>query len=238
MKITPFTFDSLIAEEQMAPDAVMMRGVEIEPEALVEEAPAPTFDELQLEEAKQKSYDEGFIAGKSEGLRESEKQNQEAEEAQNQVLEIIANQLQQLQQQQQQHIQSKQQELGSLVMSCANKIAGEALRKDPISDISTMIEQCVAALFDQSEITARVHPQVAGLLENKLPKSVVIEQDEKLQLNDCQLQWQHGSATRDSQAIKAELENIISHYFEAQENKEASAPEMVETKETTGDENE
>ncbi len=212
MKISPFTYQSFAAEEPAtSPVAVMDVEGEID---IIEETVVVTFDEDEMEVAKKASYDDGFMAGKKEGIREAEMKTQQHQNEISTVLSGVETSLKDLHQQYDTAIATRQSELGRLVLACAEKIAGEALRKDPASDINEMIGDCVEGLFDSPEITASVHPDLVPHLQQSLPKTITITADETLQLSDCRLNWQHGQAMRDSTRLWDEVEQIIERHFD------------------------
>ncbi len=218
MRITPFTFDSLIAEEVVASSSLLTgEATEALQEDIIEEEVVPTITPQELEQAAQEAHEDGFMMGKKEGLREAEKLQQEKQEEQAALLKAIEQNMQAMQQQYDALLNARQAELAPLILLSANKLAGEALRKDPVSDITEMVKQCCMALFDTPEVTAQIHPEMVALLENKLPKNVTLEADETLKMQDCTINWQHGTAIRDSAAIMQELEDVIERYFTASE---------------------
>lgn len=225
MKVTPFTFDSF--EEEDKPSEAANALSQNLPEEQVEEE-VPSFSEDELNAAKQRAYDEGFLAGKKEGLRELDRTAQEKQDALAIVVSTVENNMQLMQQEYHNSIQQKQSDIGKLVITCADKLAREALRKDPIGDISDMIEACLDGLFDVPEVVANVHPDIAPLLQDKLPKIVTVNADKNIQLNDCNLSWKHGQAVRDSKQIWMEIEAIIERHFTSTATKEEYIQPIVE----------
>ena len=225
MKIKPFTFDSFDQEITHIGDNGTLPD-EIADEEQAEEI-LPTFSEDELESAKQQAYDDGFIAGKKEGLREIDRESQGKQNALSLVTASIENNLDNMRQDYQNTLHKRQKELGKIVIACADKLAAEALRKDPISDISHMIESSLDVLFDAPELIANVHPDIAPLLQEKLPNIVTVQADESLQLNDCNLNWQHGQAMRDSAQLWQEVDTIIERHFKTSSKQEFSSEQRI-----------
>ena len=213
MKITPFTFEPFGGDETATSSAIIADGLNGPEEEAAEEIIIPTFSQEELEAAKQHAYDDGFLAGKKEGVRDAEHQNQQHLEVLNGIVGQVNEKIGKLQSDYSQTLSKRQVELGKLVITCAEKLAGEALRKDPISDIAEMLDECLNGLFDSPEITANVHPEIAPLLQGKLPNTVTVNADESLTLNDCTLNWKHGQAMRDTANLWSEVEGIISRHF-------------------------
>lgn len=232
MRISPFTYESFTDEEKVSPvdNEEVQSDVEV-----VQETVIITFDEDEMEVAQKTAYDDGFEAGKKEGIREAEMKGQQHLEEIKAVIGQIETSFQALQQQYGSAIAERQSELGKLVLTCAEKVAGEALRKDPASDIQEMINECLGGLFDSPEVVATVHPDLVETLEKSLPSNIMVTADESLQLSDCRLSWQHGEAIRDSGSLWNEVEQIIHRHFDKPAIIET--PIKIETPTTTQGEN-
>ena len=210
MKVTPFTFESL-GQDALPANTAAQAGNQNDS---VEQAPPPpTFSEDELAAAKQLAYDDGFAAGKKEGLREVDRDAQEAQAALTKVVTNISDELGKLEEGYNNSLNNLQSSLGKLVITCADKVVIEALRKDPISDIQAMVESCLDGLFDTPEIVAVVHDDIKPLLQGKLPASITIETDSSMALTDCKLNWKHGQATRNSDEIWQEIDSIVNRHF-------------------------
>ncbi len=232
MEITPFKFEPLISDSHPNSDghstavSASTKGnidsnyqTEKSKEKLEPETPPPpTYSEEELETAKQQAFDKGFAAGKAEGKREIDHEEQILREQTNMILQSINEQLPILLNQQQEFIAQKQPEIGSLVLNCAGRIALEALRKDPISDIESMITECLSKLMGKQEITASVHPKLQTALVEIFGRKITINADPTLSPGDCKLSWGSGESVREIDRIWSEIEAIIDRYFSIEAN--------------------
>jgi flagellar assembly protein FliH len=219
MKITPFTFDPLVAEEakNASNASFVLEDFGVPQTNPVEEAeevpPPPTFSEEEMEQAKKESAEEAFLAGKKEGLREAEKEQQQSLEAMTIVLSRVEEQLSVMQLEHQKKQEEQQSGLAQLILAAAQRVAGEALRRDGLSDIEEMIQNCLSGLFEVPDLLLIAHPDVIDGLKEKLPKQVSFQADEALNPADCRLQWQHGEAIRDTESLWNEIDSRIQRHF-------------------------
>lgn len=222
MKVTPFTFESLTNEPEtttsgrhsfVPEDFGVKTAASKAKEETPPSPPPPSFSEEELEAAKKQAQEEGFMAGKKEGQREAENAQQQNYDAMTMVLSRVEQQFTAFQMEQQQNMQAQRQELSQLVMACAQRVAGEALRKDSLSDIQEVIDSCLSGLFGAPELEVCVHPLIAKQLEGKLPKQVTITADADLPESDCTLQWLHGEANRDIEKLWKIMDEKIQRYF-------------------------
>ncbi len=218
MKITPFTFESLVADE--APSENRFHSFELPKKPSITQTPEnhveivePNFSEADLMAAKQKAYDEGFASGKKEGVREAENNQQHMREEVQLVVQSINQHSDSVQQHYEQTIKHYESQMAALVTVCAQKVAGEALRLSPLADIQEMIENCVSGLFDAPQIIATIHPSLITELKPLVPKTFELVGDESLQIGDCNLSWQHGQAMRDTSQLWQMVEQTLNRHF-------------------------
>lgn len=222
MQVARFTFESLVPEPGSAGNmgdgfeelAAQNGDTKAEAEAAPPAPPPPpTFTEEELEAAKQQAYEDGFMAGKSEGKREVDHQSMEATVQLSQILDQVNEKIPALIDQQKQFLNEKQSELGSLVLHCAGKLALEALRKDPMADIELMVREAMQVLVGSPELCVRVHPKLQLPLARKLGKEINVQGDENLSPGDCHIAWQNGEAKREIDHIWEQVEDVIERYF-------------------------
>ena len=213
MRITPFQFDSLLPEE--SPSSKKAHDAqEVEVESVVKEPEVPSFSEEELEKAKAAAYEEGFMAGKKEGLREQDKTQQDNAMKLQAAVDTILPQLTAIEQN---YVKSQAQNktmMADLITGCATKLAGSALEHAPLSPVSDLVEDCLQTLFDAPTIDAKVHPDIVEGLQSRFPTQLNVIADESLAAGDCHLAWQHGTAIRSQKDIKNELQEIIARYFD------------------------
>jgi flagellar assembly protein FliH len=216
MRIGQFAFESLAPEEMHANSAFVatQRGdnviaVDIAPPP----PPPPSFNEAELEAAKQAAYEEGFMAGKLEGRREVDHESMEVQQNMNQVCTTISHHIDNLTQQHQQYLISKQADLGRLVLGCSERLAVEALRKEPLADIEAMVRDCLGLMMGKPEVTVKVHPKLQQPLMQKFGNRIKVISNPEMNPVDCHIAWSYGEATREIDKIWGNIEETIDRYF-------------------------
>ncbi len=236
MQINHFSFESLIPEVGAGifvpsdDDALPVQQRTAAPMP----APPPSFNEAELLAAKNAAFEEGFVAGKAEGKREADHAAMQLQQEGNQVCGLIIHRLEMLAKQHQEYLASKQAELGQLVLSCAQKIAVEALRKEPLADIEDMVSHCLAMLLEGPDAVVQVHPKLAAPLAQKFTGKVKVLGNPEINPLDCVINWQYGEANREIDEIWGKIEQTIDRYFTiaATEITEAAAATAEEESET------
>lgn len=219
MQITPFMFEPLLADPmrasgKLADNLLKNEDAETaEPEEEPAAPPPPTFSEEELYAAKQAAYDEGFAAGKAEGKREVDHEAELLRQQTNGILEAINARLPQMEEQQQEFLARRQPELGSLVLSCAGRIALEALRKEPVADIEIMIAECLETLMGKQEILVSVHPKLQTPLTDLFGRKIKIDANSDMSPGDCRITWNSGESTREIDRIWSDIETVIERHF-------------------------
>jgi flagellar assembly protein FliH len=232
MTLARYAFEPLIPEPQQAAlEIAALQSSAATIEVVAAPPPPPSFSEAEMEAARKAAYEEGFMAGKAEGKREADAQMMQLQQEANQVSQMITQRLDNLAQQHRTYLIEKQAELGRLVLACAQKIAVEALRKDPLADIQAMVDDCLAQLMEQPMAVIQVHPklqpQLAGIYANRAK----VMGNPEIKPLDCVIQWQYGEATREIDEIWNQIEETIERYFtiSAQQMTQESTNENPQT---------
>lgn len=193
--------------------AALQASAAADVEMMVAPPPPPTFDEAQMQAARTQSYEEGFMAGKAEGRREADAEMMQLQHEANQVALIINSRLDALAQQHREYLVEKQSEMGRLVLSCAQKIAVEALRKEPLADIQAMVDECLTQLLEGPQAIVQVHPKLQPQLSTLYAGRARVLGNPEIKPLDCIIQWQYGEATREIDEIWNQIESTIDRYF-------------------------
>lgn len=234
MRIGHFAFESLLPEAEPYSGFGTATYTEQKPSNDVLPPPPPSFSEAELESAKLAAYEEGFMAGKAEGRREIDHEAFELQHETNQVFGVIKQHLDSLSQQHQQYLISKQADLGRLVLGCAERLAVEALRKEPLADIEAMVRDCLGLMMGKPEVTVQVHPKLHQPLAGKFGTQIKIISNPDMNPVDCHISWSYGDATREIDTIWHNIEETIDRYFaiSATEMSQQSVAQAVTTTET------
>ena len=173
--------------------------------------PVKTFTEEEVGQAR----DDGFAAGKEAGQKAAEKL---IERDISQTLEKLTQQFTQLGEKQAQAIQRQGREAVEAALSVIRKLFPSLAEKHGMTEIETIINECLSRLRDEPRVVIRVadslldavNERVAGLaakagFEGKI---VLIAQDD-LQAGDVRVEWADGGAERESKTVWSEIENVV-----------------------------
>lgn len=98
------------------------------------------------------------------------------------------------------------------------KIAPAWSKQFELTEIESIVRQCLANLFDAPKVIVQVHPDISDMVSESVEKiaqsrgfsgkvSVVGEPD--IDLGDCHVSWGDGTAVRDTKRIWAEINDIV-----------------------------
>jgi flagellar assembly protein FliH len=237
MQIQRFSFDSLTdpiirpAAASMAKDSTFLPQLEQE----IVPPPPPSFTEEELEAAKREAYDNGFSLGKSEGKREADHELLQLTEQVRGEVALLNEGLDRMIAAHQAHLDNYRASLGHIIRACAERLAVEALRKDPIADIEPLVEECLQSLMGNPNVTLVVHSRLKVPLQDRFGVRVRVLGDDNLMPGDCKIQWANGQATRSIEAIWNKVEAIIDRHFTVEPQlqlDEALTPPEPDTAET------
>ncbi len=98
------------------------------------------------------------------------------------------------------------------------KIAPAWSKQFELTEIESIVRQCLANLFDAPKVIVQVHPDISDMVSESVEKiaqsrgfsgkvGVVGEPD--IDLGDCHVSWGDGTAVRDTKRIWAEINDIV-----------------------------
>ncbi|MAZ35789.1 MAG: hypothetical protein CMO06_21855 [Thalassospira sp.] len=98
------------------------------------------------------------------------------------------------------------------------KIAPAWSKQFELTEIESIVRQCLANLFDAPKVIVQVHPDISHMVSESVEKiaqsrgfsgkvGVVGEPD--IDLGDCHVSWGDGTAVRDTKRIWAEINDIV-----------------------------
>lgn len=211
MRIAAYAFEPLLPETpRSALAAKATVAAEIAPPP---PPPPPSFSEAELAAAKAAAYEEGFLAGKKEGRREVDHESLQIQQEANKLTATITARIEALAQEHRDYLASRQPDLGRLVLGCGQKLAVEALRKEPLADIEAMIRDCLGLLMEAPEVRVEVHPRLQPQLARQFQGQAKVVATPEMNPLDCRVSWQYGEAVRDIDAMWSHIEQIIDRYF-------------------------
>ena len=98
------------------------------------------------------------------------------------------------------------------------KIAPAWSKQFELTEIESIVRQCLANLFDAPKVIVQVHPDISDMISENVEKiaqsrgfsgkvGVIGEPD--IDLGDCHVSWGDGTAVRDTKRIWAEINDIV-----------------------------
>ena len=173
---------------------------------------AATFSEEELLAARQ----EGFAAGKEEGVKES---LGELENNMCQILDKIALGISGVVKDQNAFNEKTTNDTLQLTLSICRKLFPVLSEEGKLSEVSSMTESMVSQILAQPKITIFVNSNIIASLKEKIDPFLAergyegiatILEDPSLPVSGCRIQWQDGEALRDPEVGLQDIEQIVS----------------------------
>ena len=198
---------------------------EAEPDEVI-----PAFGEEDLALARE----EGFVAGKEEGIGEAvgtiQKQTFDA-------LKVISDTMTDLFAQQEQANVTHVRSATRIALGITRKLFPYLNEKNALGEVEHMVRVVMQRFIEEPRIIVHVHPDLRNLLSKRLETlsagagyegTLVLATDEALAAGDCRMEWSAGGAMRDTAAIWRTIDRIIEHNLEisAEEEEEDAVAEV------------
>lgn len=180
--------------------------------------PPPVFSESDLEEArmagKKQGYNEGFVAGQTDALKQVDHKVTET----NELIAQFGDMLDDLRALYLRQLTEESKQLSALTLAIARKVAAEALDARSEACISAMVERCLPVIFSKPKIAIDVTPEdlepVLNRIEDQL-RSRGVEAEIEFRANpalsrsDIRLDWGTGQMIRDTEALWRDISEIM-----------------------------
>jgi flagellar assembly protein FliH len=120
-----------------------------------------------------------------------------------------------------------------LAIAAAKSIAGTLIDKQPLSEIESLIEACLAPLRSAPQLVVRLRSAEADALRERLGViaeragfngRLVVIGEENFQPGDCRIEWADGGIMRDRNRAIAAIESTVARHFAAVGGIPAPAP--------------
>jgi len=216
MKLQRYDFGAL--RDFRGPITVKTVEDEIRIEQPVAPPPPPTFTETDLESArfaaKKLGYDEGFAAGLAQAKRDADAAAEQA----NAIIHTLAEMVVTATERYQALLTSESADLSSLVLMVAKKVAGEALNERSVETINALVTQCLPVIFSKPRLIIQLHPDrferastriETELKANNFEGEVQFRGNPDLGVHDITLDWGIGQASRSTDGLWHEIEELI-----------------------------
>lgn len=98
------------------------------------------------------------------------------------------------------------------------KIAPAWSKQFELTEIESIVRQCLANLFDVPKVIVQVHPDIRDMVSDSVEKiaqsrgfsgKVAVVGEPDIDLGDCHVSWGDGTAVRDTKRIWAEINDIV-----------------------------
>ena len=112
----------------------------------------------------------------------------------------------------------------TLALTAARRLAPALIAREPLAEVSALIEACLAPLRDVPHLVVRltdtlaepVSEHVAALVERQgFAGRLVVLGDPEIAPGDCRIEWADGGLTRERAAIEAEIDQHVSEFLQA-----------------------
>lgn len=181
--------------------------------------PPPTFSEQELELAREQAYQEGLGAGRAEALTDAEKAAQDMAASTKTLLDIISNRVTLAGESHLHYLRSQTEVMTRTVLAIARKIAGDALKREPLASVEGLLAECMGLIAGNEVISIVVAPEKADMLRQSLDTlkgqvqgfkgEIEITADASLGEHDCRLEWNNGQAERNIEELWNNVEALI-----------------------------
>ena len=114
--------------------------------------------------------------------------------------------------------------LSRLALTIAKKIAGNAIKEDPIAEIEALVKECVTSLIEEPTVAIYAHPDITQLLKQRLETmlekmpslsiELSVEGDAEIAAGDCRIEWTNGSAERNTDKLWEDVALIVNQRYE------------------------
>ncbi len=189
-------------EEEKAPEVE-----ESQPE---EEAP-PTYSEEEVNTARE----EGFAAGKKEGIAEA------ANATQHQIMELLKKmegQYTKLFRIQNESNSATAQDATAVAVAVARKVLPDLNRRNALGEVERFAEMALEKVIKEPHVVMRVNPRIHGPLAERIDALIAGKEyvgqiklmaDDGIPVGDCRMEWRNGGGERNLAAKMREIDEII-----------------------------
>jgi len=113
-----------------------------------------------------------------------------------------------------------------VAVTVAERLSQEFLRREPLSEIETLVSDCLSHLSQTPSIVVRLNDALADEAQTRLEAIAVAKNfggqisvigDASVAAGDCRLEWAEGGITRDFQATLASIQDAIDRHMAARQ---------------------
>lgn len=228
IRVERFRFVSFDAEpaEALLPDHSPLQAKEALPSHPLQEEPAtppapppPMFSEQEVEQARTKAFDEGLAQGRKAAEQAIDIQQRELQDTQRKLMDLFCNRITLAAEAHAAILKSQQEVMFKTIMAIARKVAGDALKREPLASVEALVKECGGLMAGQSIITLTVPQGKSEALRQMLDMlkplladykgELQVMEDGNLTEGDCRVEWGNGQAERNTLDLWNEIEERI-----------------------------
>jgi flagellar assembly protein FliH len=198
--------------------------------------PPPTFSEEQLAIAKRDAYQEGFLAGIQDGIKQTQSEQADVEKLLMERLEKFAESISPIFESYKAHCKQLKNDMPPLALAIAKKVANVAIQNDHEAVIDAATHTCAEAMISEPNVTITINESLAGALSTKLqtlsgkvPASAHIEvlASAELPHGDYKIEWKNGGIERSRETLWQQLDKAIGNMLATIENEKEEQLELL-----------
>lgn len=196
-----------------------------EEKARAKKATAPTFDEGELEAAREQARAEGHQAGLAQARTEIEQ--------------IVANTLHSVETsingllgRYDQDIADVRRDAAEMAVTVARKLAPTLIARQPAAEVEALVTECLSDLRDEPRVVVRASQLVVDALKPRIESlaaasafagRVILLPDDGLQGADCRVEWADGGVERSIETLDRQIDDAVSRYVRSNSGQGAAA---------------
>lgn len=167
--------------------------------------------EHDLEEARRAAYAEGFSTAQAE----AQKLAGNALSAMAVSLDAFCGELEK-------EISRLNREAGELALVIARKLARALLDREPLGEVTALIDEAISHIPSHTRIVVRVNDTVLDEVKSaieKVPSSwistgtIIFDGTPDVPVTDCRIEWADGQIIRDMGAMEDRIEQLFANHF-------------------------
>ncbi len=175
------------------------------------EAGVPTFSQADVDAVRE----EGFAAGKEEGIRAA------AETTEHRIKEsltVLMERLSELFRMQDEANTDTARNAITVAITIVRKMFPDLASRNALGEVERVAEKTMEKVLNDSPVVVRVNPELRGPLAERIDGHtagtaaegrVTVSGDADLPVGDCRMEWRDGGAERDAAAMWKDIDAII-----------------------------
>lgn len=181
----------------------------------------------QAAEAEARGYQAGYHAARQEADNDSQRRHALGISQIGQTMTMMATQLTALE-------NRLEMEALDVALACARKLCGELIAREPMAEITALMQDCMRELVKTPHLVLRIHDSLyesaKATIEDLAHKSgfegrLIILAEPDLTPGDCRIEWADGGITRDSEAVAAQITELVNRYIAARTGAAMNSPQ-------------